>query len=116
MRSLLSLVLMVTMTCSGSPIFGQTPTSQDQDDIIRVRTNEVKLDVVVKDKKGRPIRDLKSTDFEVHEDGIRQKVESFRFVMQGSEGPKPEEKRDKSPAAEATAPVETTATPTAPRL
>ncbi|MCM3871469.1 MAG: VWA domain-containing protein [Pyrinomonadaceae bacterium] len=114
MRSLLSLALIITTT-SASLIFGQTPTSQDQDDVIRVKTNEVKLDVVVKDKKGRPIKDLKPTDFEVSEDGVPQKVESFRFVMQGAERPKPEVKRDKSQPGETTAPVEEPATPTAPR-
>ena len=58
---------------------GQKP-AQDQDDVVRVRSNEVRLDVVVNDKKGRPIRDLKASDFEVLEDGVAQKVESFRFV------------------------------------
>ena len=115
MRSLLSLVLIITMTFSAAPIFGQTPASQEQDDVVRVRTNEVKLDVVVKDKKGRPIKDLKPTDFEVYEDGVPQKVESFRFMMQGAERPKPELKGDKSQATEATGPVEIPATPTAPR-
>ncbi len=114
MRSLLSLALIITMTFSASLIFGQTPASQEQDDIVRVRTNEVKLDVVVKDKKGRPIKDLKPTDFEVFEDGVPQKVESFRFMMQGAERSKPEVKGDKSQITGATVPVEKTATPTAP--
>ncbi|HEU4766916.1 MAG TPA: VWA domain-containing protein, partial [Pyrinomonadaceae bacterium] len=84
MKSLLSLVLTVVIGVSPVLVFGQTATptrdSQDQDDVIRVRSNEVRLDVVVKDKKGRPIRDLKAGDFEVLEDGVAQKVESFRFV------------------------------------
>src|SRR5690242_21892725 len=54
--------------------------AQDQDEVVRVRSDEVRLDVVVKDKKGRPIRDLKASDFEILEDGVPQKVESFRFV------------------------------------
>ena len=39
------------------------------------------LDVVVRDKKGRPVKDLGATDFEVFEDGIRQKIESFRLYQ-----------------------------------
>lgn len=62
---------------------GQEP--QKPDDILRVRTNEVRLDIVVKDKKGRPVKDLTATDFEVLEDGIPQKIESFHFVNR--EGP-----------------------------
>ncbi|HEX7771463.1 MAG TPA: VWA domain-containing protein, partial [Pyrinomonadaceae bacterium] len=61
------------------PVYGQ----QD-DDVVRVRSNEVRLDVVVTDKRGRQIKDLKVTDFEVLEDGVPQKVESFRFVTRES--------------------------------
>jgi VWFA-related protein len=81
MKSFLSLLLMTTLGVSSAPVRGQTVPSQDQDEVIRVRSNEVRLDVVVKDKKGRPIKDLKAADFEILEDGVLQKVESFRFVM-----------------------------------
>ncbi len=80
MKSLLSLVLIGTISFSAVSIRAQTAPSQDQDDVIRVRSNEVRLDVVVRDKKGRPIKDLKAGDFEVLEDGVAQRVESFRFV------------------------------------
>ena len=56
---------------------GQTP--QD-DDVVRFRTNEVRLDIVVKDKKGRQVKDLSPSDFEVLEDGVVQKVTSLRYV------------------------------------
>ena len=75
MRVFLSLLLIIWIGVS--PVL---VCAQDQDEVIRVRSNEVRLDVVVKDKKGRPIRDLKATDFEVLEDGVAQKVESFRLV------------------------------------
>lgn len=75
MKPFLSLVLIIFTGFSPVPVYGQ----QD-DDVVRVRSNEVRLDVVVKDKRGRQIKDLKLTDFEVLEDGVPQKVESFRFV------------------------------------
>jgi VWFA-related protein len=62
-------------------VYGQTTTSQSQEEVVRVRANEVKLDIVVKDKKGRPVKDLTPGDFEVYEDGVRQQIESFRFVL-----------------------------------
>jgi VWFA-related protein len=37
----------------------------------------VLVDVVVRDKRGQPIRDLSAADFEVLEDGVRQNVGSF---------------------------------------
>jgi hypothetical protein len=79
MKSFLSLLLIITIGFSSVLTRGQS-TIQDQDDVIRVRSNEVRLDIVVKDKKGRPIKDLKASDFEVLEDGVPQKVESFRVV------------------------------------
>src|ERR1041384_8177544 len=97
MKPFLSLLLIVSTAFSTVLTRAQTP-AQDQDDVIRVRSNEVRLDVVVKDKKGRPIRDLKATDFEVLEDGVPQKIESFRFVA-GEAGPVTAESKDgKSPA------------------
>src|SRR5687767_14256650 len=79
MKPFLSLVLIV---CTG--FWPALVYSQQVDDVVRVRSNEVRLDVVVKDKRGRQIKDLKMTDFEVLEDGVPQKVESFRFVTRES--------------------------------
>ena len=111
MKPFLSLLLIVTIGLSCVPTRGQT-TAQDQDEVIRFRSNEVRLDVVVKDKKGRPIRDLKASDFEVIEDGVTQKVESFRFVTREAAAPvKTETKDDKTTGA----PPATTTTAPAPR-
>src|SRR6185369_9880972 len=95
MRSFLSLFLSITTAFSPVVVWGQT-TAQDQDEVIRVRSNEVRLDVVVKDKKGRPIKDLKDTDFEVLEDGVPQKVESFRFVSREAAAISSETKENKA--------------------
>ena len=48
--------------------------------VIRSTTQEVLLDVVVRDKKARPIRDLKPGEIRVLEDGVPQTVTSFRFT------------------------------------
>ncbi len=58
--------------------------AQQREQKVVVGTNEVQLDVVVKDKKGRPVKDLKPGDFEVFEDGVKQPIESFRLVTRGS--------------------------------
>jgi VWFA-related protein len=55
---------------------------QKQDEqSLRLGTTEIVLDVVVRDKKGRSVKDLDASDFEVYEDGVRQRVESFRLVL-----------------------------------
>jgi len=101
MKSFLSLFLIIFNAFSPVPV-----GAQDQDEVIRFRSNEVRLDVIVKDKKGRPIRDLKAADFEILEDGVPQKVESFRFVTREA-GPAEITKKqdDKSPDVVTTAPA-----------
>ena len=59
------------------------PPQQDIEKVV-VGTNEVLLDAIVRDKKGRAIKDLQPTDFEVFEDGVRQEVKSFRLVSRPS--------------------------------
>jgi VWFA-related protein len=47
---------------------------------IRATASEVLLDVVVRDKRGKPVNNLKPGEVEIYEDGVRQEVKSFRFV------------------------------------
>ena len=105
MKQLMAVLLAIALgLCVLNRTGGQTP--QSQDDVIRVRSNEVRLDVVVKDKKGRPVKDLNANDFEVLEDGVTQKIASFRFVNR--EGP------PQATASPATAESNPGSNPTAP--
>lgn len=115
MKTFLSLLLIVSTGFSPVLTRGQTP-AQDQDDVIRVRSNEVRLDVVVKDKKGRPIKDLKAADFEILEDGVPQKVESFRFVNREAAANKTETKRDGIDSAQPVTPTTTPSPRTTPTV
>jgi VWFA-related protein len=75
-----------------------------------VGTSAVAIDVVVRDKKGRLVKDLKVEDFEVSEDGRRQLVESFTVVARGVEAlPEPA-------TTVATAPAPASAAPEAPSV
>ncbi len=51
---------------------------------IRIGSNEVLLDVVVRDKRGRPVRDLRPEEIEVYEDNARQTLASFRLLEANS--------------------------------
>ena len=46
----------------------------------RTGTAVVLLDVVARDKKGRPVRDIKAEELQVFENGQRCDVRSFRLV------------------------------------
>jgi VWFA-related protein len=58
--------------------------SADDDDVIKVTSNLVSLDVIVKDRKGKPITDLKPEDFTVSENGVLQKIEFFDSTLTSS--------------------------------
>jgi len=51
---------------------------------ISVNVNEVRLDVVVLDRRGEPVTDLTADDFEVFQNGVRQKVLSSIYVKNQS--------------------------------
>src|SRR2546430_7278186 len=56
-------------------------TRSDDQDVIKVTSNLVSLDVIVKDKRGKPITDLKAEDFTVSENGVAQKIEFFDSTL-----------------------------------
>src|SRR5436309_3275021 len=82
----LSLVLFAAISA-----FGQTnpstqerprrarPTEPEPQDIIKVDTDLVPLDVVATDAKGRLVRNLKKEDFKLYEDGIARPIASFNI-------------------------------------
>lgn len=58
----------------------QPPADQQQPPRIRTGINYVRVDVIVTDKDGNPVMDLKPEDFTVTEDGKPQKIDSFSIV------------------------------------
>ncbi len=83
---------------SSSP---QQPTAQPpgadqptpQQPVFRAGINFVRVDVIVSDKQGNPVDDLKARDFSVSEDGKPQSIETFKLVkldggaIPGPDGP-----------------------------
>ena len=68
-----------------------------------IEVNVVNVDVLVTDRQGRPVTDLRREDFEVLEDGKRVEVTNFRVVTDGAPpaagGPRPEAPSRPAPAA-----------------
>src|SRR5919106_580456 len=46
----------------------------------RTGINFVRVDVIVTDRQGNPVLDLKQTDFEVTEDGKPQAIQTFKLI------------------------------------
>jgi Ca-activated chloride channel family protein len=53
------------------------PTETEPQDILKIDTDLVPLDVTVTDAKGRLVRNLKKEDFKLYEDGIERPIASF---------------------------------------
>jgi VWFA-related protein len=103
---LLSLLLTSALFLSLLAVQGQekkqTKKTGEDEDVIKISSNLVSLDVVVKDKKGKFVTDLKPEDFTVSENGVPQRIEFFDSTLSsersagqpattvGSPEPKPE--------------------------
>jgi VWFA-related protein len=48
--------------------------------VFRTGINTVRVDVIVTDRQGNPVTDLKLEDFQIEEDGKPQKPETFRLI------------------------------------
>ena len=72
-REALALLLAGAATVSLAAQQPPKPTFETQSTIVL-------LDVVVRDRKGRPVRDLKPEELQVFEDGQRRELTSFRLV------------------------------------
>lgn len=67
--------------CYGPAVYGQQSEPPTQATAaVKATGEEVLLDVVVRDKKGRAVDDLKPESFQVFENGEPKKITSFRLV------------------------------------
>jgi VWFA-related protein len=84
-RSLLAGVLVVSLLIDPWParLAAQT-AAQAPRQSYESQVTAVLVDVVVRDKKGRPVTDLRAEDFEIREDGVPQKIGSFTLVNRGA--------------------------------
>ena len=78
----MSLVLAFSISIySQTPQPTATPDGGEDADVVRITTSLVQLDAIVTDKKGNPVTNLKSSDFEIYQDGKRQKLANFSFIQ-----------------------------------
>jgi VWFA-related protein len=56
------------------------PDQAQQTPTFRADINFVRVDVIVTDKQGNPVHDLKQEDFEVTEDGKPQAIQTFKLI------------------------------------
>jgi VWFA-related protein len=85
------LLLTLFVGASGS---AQTPTPsasptpvRPEDEVVRITTSLIQVDVTVTDSRGRMITDLKPEEMEIYENGKKQKISNFAFVSNVREIP-----------------------------
>lgn len=83
--------------------FAQTPRPtatpkpvESTDDVVKISTSLIQVDVTVTDKNGKIVTDLKPEDFEVYENKEKQKITNFSFISTDAQTlsatPRPKEK------------------------
>ena len=74
-------LLFLGVTCATAQTPTASPTPQaDTDDVVKITTALIQLDVSVTDKKGNVITDLRPDEIEIYENGEKQKITRFSFV------------------------------------
>jgi VWFA-related protein len=80
-----SAVTVLLMAAAGAGLAGQgappaTPSQAQAPPVFRTGTTAVLLDIVVRDRRGRPVRDLRQDEIAVLEDGVPRELKAFRLV------------------------------------
>src|SRR6476660_2694139 len=84
-----NLLLSCAIFLAAIPVHPQKKDPQktsEPDDVIKITSNLVSVDVVVKDKKGKFVTDLTANDFTVSENGMPQHIEFFDSTLSGENG------------------------------
>ena len=96
------IIVVAVLICTAAGHAQQQPPQQQQrqqsqeqqpadQPVFRTGINFVRVDVIVSDKSGANIADLKQSDFEITEDGKPQSVETFKFIkLDGGTVPSPD--------------------------
>jgi VWFA-related protein len=75
-------LLLLSAATAGTAPAAQSRATQNQ--ALASSATAILVDIVVRDRRGQPVLDLTAPDFEVSEDGVSQKVDSFTRVSRGS--------------------------------
>ena len=76
-------ILFIAILASLAPAFASaqtaSPTPPDED-VVKITTSLIQVDVTVTDSKGKIITNLKPEEMEIYENGKKQKISNFSFV------------------------------------
>ena len=87
-RRRLALVVVCGLAASAA-LAARQPAAPQAPPRFRSSVDLVLVDVIVRDRNGAPVRDLKADDFELFEDGVRQQILSFAREEIDVDAPQP---------------------------
>jgi Ca-activated chloride channel family protein len=61
------------------------PKEQEPEDVLRIETDLVSVDVTAIDNEGRPVKNLRQEDFKVYSDGVEQSISFFNIEKREGE-------------------------------
>lgn len=73
----IAIILLCAVAASSQSI---KPTPPDDNDVVKISTSLIQIDVSVTDSKGKVITDLKPSEVEIYENGQKQKITNFSFI------------------------------------
>jgi VWFA-related protein len=82
MRFRIAVVALLLAGLTSARPAAQAGLTPEQQSYISAAT-AILVDVVVRDRRGRPVTDLTAADFEIAEDGVAQQVDTFTRVTRG---------------------------------
>ena len=91
-RSFPALALLLFLAAFAAAQTAPSPTPPAADDVVKISTNLIQIDVSVTDKSGKVVRDLRPDEFEIYENGQKQPVSKFSFISNTRETVAPPEK------------------------
>lgn len=77
-----AMVLSFALTASGQVTTSPTP----EDEVVKISTKLVQIDVTVTDRNGKIVRDLRPGDIEIYQNGKKQEITNFSFISDGQRG------------------------------
>src|SRR5688572_15617046 len=79
-RALVLTGSLALLTVAAAVSAQQAAPTQPQQPTFRARVDSVSVDVIVLDKQGNPVADLKPEDFEVRENRKVQTIDTFKYI------------------------------------
>lgn len=77
-------VVLLAVFLAGARVGSQSGAPKREAQSFASSTTAILVDVVVRDKRGKLVTDLDAKDFEIAEDGVGQRLDSFTRVSRGS--------------------------------